>query len=176
MRGLVQEIPARRRFRWGIVRRFLYLLVLGALALIDFRHSELVRRTFVFYARADGATVVEERMLKRAQPPSLESEIRRYVEEVLLGPISPDSAPLFPGETRLRSLLFRDGVLYVDLSEAAALPLLDGSPRGTGVFSNIYTLNEGIRRNFAVVKEVRFFIIGRQIFRENFSEIFVSKV
>jgi hypothetical protein len=130
----------------------------------------------VFYARAGGATVVEERMLKLAEPPSLESEIRHYVEEVLLGPISPDSAPLFPGETRLRSLLFRDGVLYVDLSEPAALPLLDESPRGMDVFSNVYTLNEGIRRNFATVKEVRFFITGREIFHENFSEIFVSKI
>jgi hypothetical protein len=111
-------------------------------------------------------TAVEDRMLKRSS--SRELDIGRYVEEALLGPISPDSAPLFPRETRLRSLLYRDGVVYADLSEAAALPPLEGG----GVFRNLYTLYTGIRRNFSFVKGVRFFIAGQAAFPGDFDRLF----
>ncbi|MDR2101991.1 MAG: GerMN domain-containing protein [Treponema sp.] len=119
--------------------------------------SGLVRRTFVFYSSIDGTTTVEERMLPHS--PSREIDIRRYVEEALLGPVSPDSASLFPQETRLRSLLYRDGVVYADLSEAAVLP----SPEGGDVFRNLYTLEAGIRRNFSFVRDIKLFIAGHEV-------------
>ncbi|MDR2494729.1 MAG: GerMN domain-containing protein [Spirochaetaceae bacterium] len=96
--------------------------------------------------------------------PRLSSEelsVRRYVEETLLGPASPRTAPLFPRETRLRSLLYRDGVVYADLSERAALPPLeDRPPREGEVFRSLRALDRGIRRNFPQVKDVRLFING----------------
>jgi hypothetical protein len=128
--------------------------------------SGLVRRTFVFYSINDGMVTVEDRMLKRS--PSRELDIVRYVEEVLLGPISPDLAPLFPQETRLRSLLYRDGVVYADLSESAAEP----PPEGGDVFRSLYTLNTGIRRNFSFVKDVRLFIAGKTGYYDEFQRIF----
>jgi hypothetical protein len=136
--------------------------------LVEFRDSELVRRTLVFYTITDRAMVVEERMLARA--PSEEDALRQYVEEVLLGPVSPDSMPLFSRETRLRSLLYRDRVVYLDLSEPAALPPVEGASRPeVDVFE---TLQEGIRRNFPPVREVKFFISGHEVFYE----IFAGKV
>jgi hypothetical protein len=99
-------------------RRILLLALLGIFAFAEFMILGLVRRTFVFYSINDGMVTVEDRMLKRS--PSRELDIVRYVEEVLLGPVSPDSAHLFPQETRLHSLLYRDGVVYADLSESAA--------------------------------------------------------
>jgi len=84
------------------------------------------------------------------------------VAEALLGPVSPGSLPLFPGETRLLSLLYRDGTVYADLSEEAVLP----PPEGGEVYNNFKTLHAGIKRNFSFVNEVRFFIAGRAAYRD----------
>jgi hypothetical protein len=147
-------------------RRFLALLALGIFAFAEFMVLGLVRRTFVFYSINNRSVIVEDRMLKRSS--NRELDISRYVEEVLLGPVSQDSAPQFPRETRLRSLLYRDGVVYADLSESAALPPLEGGD----VFRNFRTLNEGIRRNFSYVKDVRLFVAGNAAFYDEFQRIF----
>ncbi|MDR2110925.1 MAG: GerMN domain-containing protein [Spirochaetaceae bacterium] len=149
------------------IRRLSYLAVLGILALGEFLTSGLVRRTFVFYAMDDsGMPMVEDRMFSHGA--SREADITRYVEEVLLGPASLNSAPLFPKGTRLRSLLYREGIVYVDLSEPAALPAVEGGD----VFRDLYTLDRGIRRNFSFVTDVRLFINGNEAFRGKFREIF----
>jgi len=141
-----------------------FLAVLPMVALIDFFALGLARRTFVFYAIDDGAISVEDRMLKRS--PSRELAVTRYVEEALLGPVSPNSLPLFPKETRLRSLLYRDGVVYADFSENAVLP----PPEGGEVLQNLQTLHAGITRNFPYVREARFFIAGRAAYVAEFRQ------
>ncbi|MDR1588035.1 MAG: GerMN domain-containing protein [Treponema sp.] len=150
-------------------RRLVFLGVLGLAALTEFIASGLVRRTFVFYSIGDGMLTVEDRMLKRSS--SREVNITRYVEEALLGPILPDLAPLFPRETRLNSLMFRDGVVYADLSESAALPPLEGGE----VFRNFLTLYKGVRRNFPFVKDIRLFIAGRTVFFDKFRRIYIAE-
>jgi hypothetical protein len=144
-----------------------YLLLIGSIALGEFFISGLVRRTFVFYANIEGSTVVEDRMLRRSS--SRETDINRYVDEVLLGPVSPDSAPLFPRETRLESFMYREGVVYVNLSEAALFP-----PEGGDLFRNFLTFNEGIRRNFPFVRDVKIFIGGNEVFFSEFRGIFTD--
>jgi len=181
------------RFRMSKKKLLLVLLAITvAAALIEFFVLGLARRTFVFYAIDSGIATVEERMLKvsrgrqvsRGHPVSRgslasrrsllrssprETDIIRYVEEALLGPVSPNSLPLFPRETRLLSLLYRNGVVYVDLSEDAALPPLEGTPvPGGAVFINLETLYHGIRRNFSFVREVRFFIAGKAAYAGQF--------
>jgi hypothetical protein len=146
-------------------RRLCYLIFIGIFALSDFLILGLARRTFVFYSNIDGTKVVEDRMLHRSS--SRETDIKAYTDEVLLGPVSPDSAPLFPGETRLESFMYRDGVVYADLSEPALFP-----PAGGDLFRNLLTFNEGIRRNFSYVKDVKIFIGGKEVFFNEFREIF----
>jgi hypothetical protein len=91
------------------------------------------------------------------------------VEEALLGPISANSLPLFPRETRLLSLLYRDGVVYVDLSEDAVLAPMEGAFLSGGeVFTSMETLYQGIKRNFSFVKDVRFFIAGKAAYAGKF--------
>ena len=148
-------------------RRFLYLAVIFLVALGEFLYSGLVRRTFIFYSIEDN-TVVEDRLLRRSS--DRETDIRRYVDEVLLGPVSRDSVSLFPRETRLHSFIYREGVVYADLTEPAALP----PPEGGSVFRSLLTLNEGIRRNFSYVKDVRLFIGGNEVFFEEFRGFFVN--
>jgi len=175
------------RFRVSKKRLVLGLLAIVAItALIEFFVLGLARRTFIFYAIDSGSARVEERMLKVSRghrvsggnwtsggnlTPSSprETDITRYVEEALLGPVSPNSLPLFPRETRLVSLLYRNGVVYVDLSEDAALPLLEGVPvPGGAVFKGLETLYYGIRRNFSFVREVHFFIAGKAAYAGQF--------
>jgi hypothetical protein len=145
-------------------RRLALLVLISLFALGNFVVLGLVRRTFVFYSVADRSIIVEDRMLKRSG--DRETDIARYVEEVLLGPVTPDLAPLFPLETRLRSLLYRDGVVYVDLSDPAALPPVEEEP---GVLGNFQTLYQGILRNFSYAREVRLFIAGNTAFAGQFS-------
>ena len=165
-------------------RRLTYLLVICLFALGEFLLSGLVRRTFVFYSYLKGDTVVEDRMLHLSS--DRESDIRRYIEEALLGPVSPDLAPLFPRETRLNSYLYREGLVYADLSESAALPFQNadseqpfGSYEGSSplygeVFRSLLTLNEGIRRNFPYVRDVKLFIGGNEVFFEEFHGFFAN--
>ncbi|MDR2304507.1 MAG: GerMN domain-containing protein [Treponema sp.] len=151
--------------RYGTIRYAVCLLILGILALSDFFYAGLVRRTFVFYSLRDGETVVEDRMLKASA--GREEDLRRYVEETLLGPVSPDAAPLFPRETRLRSLFFRDGTVYVDLSESAVLSY----PGRGNAWRDFFTFYGGIKRNFPYVRDVRLFVGGRAAFYDEFRQI-----
>ena len=145
-------------------RRLLLIVLLAIAALLEFFILGLARRTFVFYTISDGGIVVEDRMLKRSS--SREIDIIRYTEETLLGPVAPDLLPLFPRETRLKSLLYRYGIVYVDFSGEAALPPLEGGR----TLDNFRTLYAGILRNFSFVKEVRFFIEGNIAYAEEFRQ------
>jgi hypothetical protein len=149
-------------------RRLLYLFVLLIPAFADFFTLGLARRTFVFYSIDNYRPVVEDRMV--SQTGSREIDLKRYVEETLLGPVALDSAPLFPRSVRLESLLYREGVVYANLSESAALPV----PEGPGVFTALYTLYSGLQRNFSYVKEARLFIAGNEIYSGKFRELFGS--
>jgi hypothetical protein len=145
-------------------RRSLWIVRLCIITLADFFILGLARRTFVFYTVSDGVIVVEDRMLKNAK--TREDNIIRYTEEALLGPVSPDLLPLFPGEARLKSLLYREGVVYADFTEGAALPPVEGG----ATLNNFRTLYDGILRNFSYVKEVRFFIEGTAIYNNEFRQ------
>ena len=163
-------LKAAARFFLTKKTRYLFFLVLiGIIALYEYMAYGLVRRTFVFYSALDGSTMVEDRMFHASD--SREVNIRRYVDEVLLGPVSPDGAHLFPREVRLLSLIYREGEVYADFSENSAFP----NPVTAGdVFLGFLTLNEGIRRNFSYIKNVRFFIGGNEIYLNEFHAIFAD--
>jgi len=153
--------------RFKQIRRFLYLVALVVFAGFEIFRSGLVRRTFVFYTFDRGRTVVEDRMLPRSA--SREQDITRYVEEILLGPVSVDLAPLLTQGTKLRSLMYRDGTVFADFSRLAAAPVFNAK---TDVLSGLTALNEEIRRNFPYVNDVKLFIEGNEAFFEEFAEIF----
>jgi hypothetical protein len=146
-------------------RRLLLLAILGGIALTEFFVLGLAKRTFVFYTVDSEKLTVEGRMIKRS--PLREVNITRYVEEALLGPASPGLLPLFSAETRLQSLLFRDGIVYAGFSEEAALPPFEGGE----VLKNLRILYTGIQRNFPFVHDVRFFIAGKAAYHEEFRQI-----
>jgi hypothetical protein len=142
--------------------RLLFIVILGIIACAEFFSLGLARRTFVFYTVNNGEIVVEDRMIKHAD--SKEGDIIRYMAEMLLGPSAPDLLPLFPQETKLTSLLYRDGVVYADFTADAILPPEEG---GTA-YGNFHTLYAGILRNFSYVRDVVFFIEGTAVYYEQF--------
>jgi spore germination protein GerM len=152
-----------------VSRRLFFVSILAIVALSEFIILGLARRTFVFYNINDGGVVVEDRMLKRAT--SREDDIRRYTEETLLGPVSQDLMPLFPRGTRLKSLIYRHGVVYADFSADAVLPPVEGG----STLESFRTLRKGIFRNFKSVKDVRFFIDGQSAFFEEFNVLPLTK-
>jgi hypothetical protein len=148
-------------------RRLAYLAVLAGFALFMVFSSKTERRTFEFYTFDRGKPSVEDRMLPKTA--SRELDITRYAEEALLGPVSMESAPLVTKGTRLRSLIYRDGSVWADLTEDAALPVPEAK---TGVFEGLLALNRGIRRNFPYVKNVALFIGGNEAFFREFADIY----
>jgi hypothetical protein len=164
--GLICGIA--RFFRKSWCRRFIYLLLLGIPVLFEYWSGGFVRRTFVFYVRDTGKAEVENRLLPLM--PSREFSLRQYIEEALLGPVSPEADPLFLRGTALRSLFYQDGIVYADLSVSAALPY----SAGMDAFRSLHVLHRGIRRNFGFVKEVRLFIEGKEAYYERFRGVSLS--
>jgi len=144
-------------------RSLLLLIILGLIALFEFLSLGLTRRTFVFHFIDGGVVAVEDRMIKRAN--SKENDITRYTEEALRGPVSQDLLPLFPYETKLKTLMLRGDTVFADFSESAALRLPENLIKGGGryVLDNFCTLYDSILRNFPYVSNVWFFIEGNAI-------------
>jgi hypothetical protein len=147
------------------IRRLLYLAFLLILVLVEFIVYGKERRSFVFYTLKGNDAVVENRMLARSS--SKELNIRRYVEEAVLGPVDLDLSPLLTKGTTVEALLYRDGLVYVDFSSQAALPPL--AEKGN-LYHNLLTLEKGIKRNFPFVKDIHFFIGGNEAFAGKFRE------
>lgn len=145
-----------------IKRRLLFIGILVIIALVDFFTLDVTRRTFVFYDISNGNIAVEDRMLVRSR--SREVNITRYTQEALLGPVSPNLLPIFPRETKLKSLLYRNDTVFVNLSADAALPPIEGGQS----LENFRILHDGILRNFPFVRYVRFFIDGQAVFSDEF--------
>ncbi|MDR2900882.1 MAG: GerMN domain-containing protein [Treponema sp.] len=117
-----------------------------------------MRHTLVFYSEKDGTPTIEDRMIPTAQ--TKEESLTRYVDEVLLGPVNLDTAPLFSEGTSLESLFYRDGDVYINLSESAVL----APPNGIqDVKKNLLTLVLGLKRNYAYINKVILFIDGNEV-------------
>ena len=148
------------------MRRLAYLIVLSIFAFIEMGRSGLSRRTFEFFAYDNNRSVVEDRMLQKTS--SIENDIKSYVQELILGPVSLDYAPLVTKGTKLRSFMYRNNTVYADFSKEAVLPVQGGKP----LFDSFLTLNQGIRRNFGDVSDVKLFVNGNEVFFGEFSKIF----
>jgi len=140
----------------------IYAVLLGGLcifALADYIILARVARSFVFPDMNGKASSVEYRFLPRMR--GLENQIEQYVAEALLGPVSVDSSSLFLKGTRVLSVLARDGVAYIDLSEDAALSAQSGAS-ATFLRDSLAGLIAGIGRNFPSLKRVSVFIGGHE--------------
>jgi hypothetical protein len=86
-------------------------------------------------------------------------------------PVAKLRARLVEGGAPRVLMVARDGVVYADLSESAALAPLEGGE----VFRNLRTLYDGIKRNFSFVLDVRLFIAGKAAYYDEFRDIFAAE-
>jgi hypothetical protein len=150
------------------------LVLLGVAALVDFLLVGNSRRTMVFYSVDEAVSVIEDRMISRvasvgtaSRAKMKEEALTRYVDEVLLGPIGLDIAPLFIEGTRLESLFYRDNDVFVNLTEEAVFAPLDGFQDAK---ENLSILVAGIKRNFSYVDKVVLFIDGNEVFFDEYDK------
>lgn len=139
-----------------------------------------VRRVFIFerYLPQEGAiNEAEEGMTSGARPKSKErplsmearyiaknstqGAIKAYVDDLLLGPVTHGSCPLFAAGTRANSCFVRNGVLYVNLNDA----LLNVNSLSSDIRTAIMLLKKNVMRNFFDIKDVLVFVNGEEAFK-----------
>ena len=116
-----------------------------------------VRRIFVFESYDTAEKSMEVRYLHKKDG---EEAVREFVEELLLGPETDRYIRLFPYGTKLISCFIRDGVLYTDLSEEAALSMSGTSE----TYKACALLRENVMQNFGDLKDYRIFMMGNEVY------------
>ena len=107
----------------------------------------------VFFPKGQGTSLRGE---IRSLPKAGRSEARAELiaSELLLGPITPGLSPVFPSGVRVESALCRKGVVYIDLSENAAL----SEPAALRL--GLAALNRSLRAGLPLVHKVKITIGG----------------
>jgi len=117
-----------------------------------------VRRVFIFESYDTAEESMEVRYLPVAKDE--EASVREFIEELILGPMSDRYIRLFPYGTKLLSCFIRDGVLYTDFSEEAALSTIGVTE--TERACNM--LKENVRQNFKDLTEHKVFMMGNEVY------------
>jgi hypothetical protein len=116
------------------------------------------RRVIVFESKTNPKELsYEVRFLKK---PLNKDAVNQYVDELLLGPISPQGRLLFPLGTKVRSCFVEGNVLYLDLSEDA---LQIFPTEASDSVTAIKILKKNLFTNFKNVDIINVFIMGNRV-------------
>ncbi|MGP1458506.1 MAG: GerMN domain-containing protein [Treponema sp.] len=117
------------------------------------------RYVFVFPRTHGSERIIESRRLPLTP---YQGKYEKYVAELLLGPLSEQTSPVFSGEPKLLSCFERSGVLYVNISSdfIAENALTADFKRDINLFK------KNIKLNFPYLKRVELFIDGKTPFGE----------
>lgn len=116
------------------------------------------RRVIVFESKADPEEMSYE--VRFLHKPLNKDAVSQYVEELLLGPLSPQGRMLFPLGTEVRSCFVDGNVLYLDLSEEA-LQIFPGET--TASVDAIKILKKNLFTNFKNIDIINVFIMGNRV-------------
>ena len=108
-----------------------------------------IERTLFFVEPVSKAVVMEHRLIAEKQ--DLELNVELLIKDELLGPALLVRDSVFPSGTRLNHVLFRDGVLYADLSLDAMFP---SAHSGLNFADSIQILKNTISFNFPEIKNI----------------------
>jgi len=151
------------RLIFGIL--FLFLLVLSLTLYIAGKPWH--QRVLFFPESPTGKLVGERRFL----PPrnGLTPQIELYVRELILGPSNPRLARIVSREVRLRSVIGRDGKVYVNLSRE----IIERQPDALLSFDqSLQTIANGVLYNFPKVRDL-YLLVDGQIPGEQHADGFV---
>jgi len=140
------------RLIFGIL--FVFLLVLSLT--LYFVTKPWYPRVLFFPENTTGKLVGERRFLPYRS--GLTSQIELYVQELVLGPSNPLLTRIVPREVRLRSVIARDGDVYVSLSRE----IIELQPDAPLSFDqSLQTIANGILYNFPKVRDLYLLVEGQ---------------
>jgi len=119
-----------------------------------------IRRVFMFQSAATGKICMESRYLPRRP---VQGKVNCYVDELLLGPLTAEYRPLFTRGTRAQSCFVRDGILYVDLSDA----LISESDGASEIRQGMELFRKNILYNFKNINTIEVFVAGNHAYEKN---------
>ena len=119
-----------------------------------------VRYVFMFQSAATGKICMESRYLPRRP---VQGKVNCYVDELLLGPLTAEYRPLFTRGTRAQSCFVRDGILYVDLSDA----LISESDGASEIGQGMELFRKNILYNFKNINTIEVFVAGNHAYEKN---------
>ena len=140
------------RLIFGIL--FVFLLVLSLT--LFFVGKPWHPRVLFFPETSTGKLVGERRFL----PPrsGLTPQIELYVQELILGPANPLLTRIVSREVRLRSVIARDGTVYVNLSREI-IELQPGAPLSFD--QSLQAIANGVLYNFPKVRDLYLLVEGQ---------------
>ena len=116
---------------------------------------EPVTSLTLYFANWDASALQrEQRQVRQTATPA-----RQAVEELLAGTNSEGMVAVIPAGTRLRGFSVRDGVAYVDLSDA----ILQTPNRGSAVETLIVSSLVNTLTEFSDIEQVRILIEGKEV-------------
>ena len=137
----------KRVFQIAVV---LALAALVAVAVFCYKKQNVyTERTLFFVEPVSKAVVLEHRLIAEKHDLVLNAEL--LIKDELLGPSLLVRDSVFPAGTRLNHVLFRDDILYADLSIEAMFP---SAHSGLNFRDSIKILEKTISFNFPQVKNI----------------------
>ena len=126
------------------------LIALVVFAVCYYRHQNVyTERTLFFVEPVSKAVVMEHRLI--AEKHDLELNVELLIKDELLGPSLLVRDSVFPKGTRLNHILFRDDILYADLSIEAMFP---SAHSGLNFKDSIQILEKTISFNFPKIENI----------------------
>lgn len=142
----------------GVAVVFMLLLSFAVSLFLWEIDNKGTRRVLVFESKANPKELsYEVRFLKK---PLNKDAVNQYVDELLLGPVSPQGRLLFPLGTKINSCFIDGKVLYLDLSEEA-LQIFPSEVSNTAEAVKI--LKKNLFTNFKNVDIINVFIMGNRV-------------
>jgi len=142
----------------GIAIIFMLLLSFAVSFFLWKIDNKGTRRVLVFESKTNPKELsYEVRFLKK---PLNKDAVSQYVDELLLGPISPQGRLLSPLGTKVNSCFIDGKVLYLDLSEDA-LQIFPSEVSNTA--DAVKILKKNLFTNFKNVDIINVFIMGNRV-------------
>lgn len=138
----------------------LFIVFIISLSCYFFTNTK-TRKVLFFQHRDTGVLQVESRYLPKLKK---NEGIKLFVDELLLGPMSDRSLPLFPRNTKSISTVLSGKTLYVNLSSEALNVLSAASANKVG--SELFRKN--VFRNFRNIAIIHIYIEGSSIYENQF--------
>lgn len=140
-----------------IILSSVLLIVFGISFMLFLSKGQGRRYSFIFPSAESGKEVIETRYLR---PVENKSDVRVYIDEILLGSQIERTKKLFSRGTKVLSCFQSDKTLYLDLSS----DLIYEGGDVIAIQDGIELLKKNIRMNFANISEIQVFVDGNYAF------------